>query len=52
MGAGNYMCQWQLTHAELDIPDEEEEDNFIPDTDDEADTNDVAESTKLAEGLQ
>jgi len=39
ISAKNYMCQWQLTHAEVDVTDDGEQDNFLPDTDDEADDN-------------
>lgn len=40
IASGNYMCQWQLTHSEVDIMEDEVQDNFLPDTDDEMD-NDV-----------
>jgi hypothetical protein len=35
VASGNYMCQWQLTHAEVDIKDEDDDDNFLPSSDDE-----------------
>ena len=41
VASGNYMCQWQLTHAEVDIKDTEDNDEFLPDTDDEADVDNV-----------
>ena len=39
VASGNYMCQWQLTHAEVDIKDAEDNDEFLPDTDDEAENS-------------
>ena len=44
VASGKYMCQWQLTHAELDAIDAEEDDNFLPDTDDEGEDG-TAESS-------
>lgn len=35
VASGNYMCQWQLTHAEVDVPDSAENDEFLPESDDE-----------------
>ena len=35
VASGNYMCQWQLTAAEVDIKDEGDDDNFLPSSDDE-----------------
>ena len=35
VASGNYMCQWQLTSAEVDVPDSSENDDFLPDSDDE-----------------
>ena len=35
VASGNYMCQWQLTSAEVDVPDDAENDDFLPDSDDE-----------------
>ena len=36
VASGNYMCQWQLTHAEVDVPEDADGDDFLPDSDDEA----------------
>ena len=36
VASGNYMCQWQLTHAEVDITEDDDQDNFLSDTDDES----------------
>ena len=35
VASGNYMCQWQLTSAEVDLPDDADNDDFLPDSDDE-----------------
>jgi hypothetical protein len=35
VASGNYMCQWQLTHAEVDVPEDVDGDEFLPDSDDE-----------------
>ena len=35
VASGNYMCQWQLTSAEVDVPDDADNDDFLPDSDDE-----------------
>ena len=50
VASGNYMCQWQLTHAEVDVTDENEQDNFLPDTDDEAEDNTTTSTTQSTGG--
>ena len=35
VASGNYMCQWQLTHAEVDVPEDADGDDFLPDSDEE-----------------
>ena len=35
IASGNYMCQWQLVKAEVDIPASEVTDSFLPDSDSE-----------------
>ena len=37
VASGNYMCQWQLTHAEVEVPDDGENDDFLPSSDEEGD---------------
>ena len=39
IASGNYMCQWQLVKAEVEIPEGMVGDDFLPDTDDEDDDN-------------
>ena len=44
IASGNYMCQWQLVKAEVEIPEGMVGDDFLPDTDDEDDdSGDVEE---------
>ena len=35
VASSSYTCQWQLTSAEVDVPDNADNDNFLPDSDDE-----------------
>lgn len=52
VASGNYMCQWQLTSAEVEVPEDADGDDFLPDTDDEGDventTHKEPESTNVA----
>ena len=48
IASGNYMCQWQLTHSEVDIVEDDIQDNFLPDTDDETDIVDVSSGQCLS----
>ena len=42
IASGNYMCQWKLTRAELDVPETSGNHTFLPDSDDEGDGDVVA----------
>ena len=44
VASGNYMCQWQLTHAEVDVPEDADGDDFLPDSDDEAEDGGAVET--------
>ena len=44
VASGNYMCQWQLTHAEVDVPEDADGDDFLPDSDDEAEDGAAVET--------
>ena len=35
VASGNYMCQWKLVKAEVDVPSTQENHSFLPDSDDE-----------------
>ena len=35
IASGNYMCQWKLTRAEVDVPEGSGNHSFLPDSDDE-----------------
>lgn len=35
VASGNYMCQWQLARAEVEVPESQGGDSFLPDSDDE-----------------
>lgn len=37
VSSSNYMCQWKLVRAEVDVPEASGSCNFLPDTDDEND---------------
>jgi hypothetical protein len=39
IASGNYMCQWELTRAEVDVPDSAGGGEFLPDSDDEDETS-------------
>lgn len=41
ISSGNYNCQWKLVRAEVDIPEGEGDLDFLPDTDDEGETNTI-----------
>jgi len=43
IASGNYMCQWKLTRAEVDVPETTGNHTFLPDSDDEGE-DDVAAS--------
>ena len=43
IASGNYMCQWKLTRAEVDVPETTGNHTFLPDSDDEGE-GDVAAS--------
>ena len=47
IASGNYMCQWQLTRAEVEVPDDQGGDTFLPESDDEDDekTNPILEDS-------
>ena len=42
IASGNYMCQWKLTRAEVDVPESSGNHNFLPDSDAEDDDDVVA----------
>jgi hypothetical protein len=42
IASGNYMCQWKLTRAEVDVPETSGNHNFLPDSDAEDDDDVVA----------
>lgn len=44
VASGNYMCQWQLTHAEVDVPEDADGDDFLPDSDDEGEDGGAVET--------
>jgi hypothetical protein len=35
VASGNYMCQWKVTRAEVDVPESSGNHSFLPDSDDE-----------------
>lgn len=35
VASGNYMCQWKVTRAEVDVPETSGNHSFLPDSDDE-----------------
>ena len=35
VASGNYMCQWQLMRAEVEVPESQNCDQFLPDSDEE-----------------
>jgi hypothetical protein len=39
IASGNYMCQWELTRAEVDVPESAGGGEFLPDSDDEDETS-------------
>ena len=44
VASGNYMCQWELTRAEVDVPESAGGGEFLPDSDDEDGPANVAPS--------
>ena len=40
VASGNYMCQWKLVKAEVDVPEMFSSDDFLADSDNEEDTAD------------
>ena len=50
VASGNYMCQWQLTNAEVDVPEDADGDDFLPDSDEEGEDG-VTTTTGEAGGV-
>ena len=48
VASGNYMCQWKLTKAEVEVPDSSGQHEFLDDSDDE-DDGEEAPSTFIEE---
>jgi len=45
IASGNYMCQWKLTRAEVDVPSTEGNHSFLPDSDGEDDEGESASTS-------
>ena len=46
IASGNYMCQWKVTKAEVELPEGYGNDNFLPESEDEGEV----ESTPVSNG--
>ena len=51
VASGNYMCQWQLTHAEVEVPEDAEGDDFLPDSDEEGEDGTTTTTTGESGGV-
>ena len=49
IASGNYMCQWQLVKAEVEVPEGMGGDDFLPDSDGELDDDEEQVSPKMLE---
>ena len=45
IASGNYMCQWKLTKAEIDVPESAGGNDFLPDSDEEGEGDNANENT-------
>ena len=46
VASGNYMCQWKLVKAEVDVPSTSSNQDFLPDSDDEDGDADDSQTTE------
>ena len=51
VASGNYMCQWQLTSAEVEVPEDADGDDFLPDTDDEGEVENTTQDESGSTGV-
>ena len=49
VASGNYMCQWQLMRAEVEVPDAQMGDSFLPESDNEDNDESVTETPLLVD---